>query len=69
MEAEYLAINECRQRQVIKQVRKEFPHIRVAVLSQALIVEAIDLGDLSGFVIAAQDRNSFPVSNLKGRQI
>ena len=64
MQAEDLPVDQRRQGQVVKQVREELPHVRVAILSQALVVEAVDLGDLSGLVVAAQNRDSFPVPNL-----
>lgn len=66
MQAEDLPVDERRQRQVVEQVREELPNVRVAVLSQALVVEAVDLSDLSRFVVASQDRDSFSVPNLRG---
>jgi hypothetical protein len=68
VKAEYLVINESRERQVIKQVREVLPDVRIAVLSQALIVEAIDLGDLARFVVPSEDGNALRVSDLKGNK-
>lgn len=39
--APYLVLNESSQRQVIKQVCEELPHIGVAIFAQALIIKAI----------------------------
>ena len=60
----YLAIDERCQRQVVKEVGEELPHIRIAILAQALIIEAIDLRDLAAFVIAAKDRYPITESHL-----
>lgn len=65
VQAEYLAINQCGERQEVKQVREVLPHGRVAVLSEALIVETVHLGDLTGLVVTAQDRYSLAIANLK----
>jgi len=48
----YLLLNQRRQGEEVKQVGKVLPHVGVAVLSEALVVKAIDLGDLAGLVIS-----------------
>ena len=54
--------SDCREiRELWSQLRRigeVFPHVRWAVLLIALIVEAIDLRDLPGFVVPAQDRDT-----------
>jgi hypothetical protein len=47
MEAEDLLFYNCCEWEVVEQVSEEFPHVGVTVLAQALIVETIDLSDLS----------------------
>ncbi len=47
MQTEDLVIDEGGEGQVVKQVREVFPNVSVAILSQAFVVEAVDLGDLS----------------------
>ena len=44
-----------RHGQIIKGIRKVFPHVGVAVLSQAFVVKAVDLGDLTTLVVSAED--------------
>ena len=41
VQAEDLALDDGRQRQVIEQLRELFPYVRVTVLTQALIIETI----------------------------
>mmetsp|Transcript_10748 Transcript_10748/g.29644 ORF Transcript_10748/g.29644 Transcript_10748/m.29644 type:complete len:324 (-) Transcript_10748:259-1230(-) len=50
-----------RNGQVIKQVGKEFPNVGVAVFANALVVKAVDLRDLSTFVIAANQKDAVGV--------
>jgi len=61
-----LVIDERRQGQVVKEIREEFPHVCVAVLAQALIVEAVYLRDLTALVVAAEDGDAAWVANLEG---
>ncbi len=41
MQAEDLALDHCRQGEIVKELSETFPDIGIAVLSEALIVEAI----------------------------
>lgn len=41
MQAEDGILNDCRKGQEVEQLSELFPHIRVTVLAQALIIEAI----------------------------
>ena len=47
MQAEYLVVDKCSQREVIEKICKVFPYIRIAVLSETLVVKSIYLGDLA----------------------
>jgi len=51
----YLSFNKSRQRQVVKQVGEILPHIGIAVLAQTLIVESINLCNLSTLVVTTKD--------------
>lgn len=66
MKAEDLVVDEGCEREVIEQVGEVLPDVRVAVLAQALVVETVDLCDLSRLVVAAQDGDSLGVPNLEG---
>ena len=49
VQAEDLVVDQGGEREVVEQVGEELPHVGVAVLPQALVVEAVDLRDLAGF--------------------
>lgn len=55
MKAENLILHHSRQRQVVEQIGQVLPHVSIAVLAQAFIVEAINLCDLATLVISAQN--------------
>jgi hypothetical protein len=68
VQAEGLRLDQRCQGQVVEQLREAFPDVHVAVLPRALVVEAVDLGDLPGFVVAAQDRDPVFVAHLERQQ-
>lgn len=47
VQAEYLVVDKCSQGQVIEEIREIFPDIRIAVLSETLVVESVYLGNLT----------------------
>ena len=47
MEAENLLLNDRSQGQVVKEISKILPHIGVAVFAEALVIETVNLGNLS----------------------
>ena len=65
MEAENLVVDKSRQGQIVEEVCERLPNIRVAVFAQTFVVEAIDLGDLAGFVVASQDCDTLRISDLQ----
>ena len=65
MQAEDLIVNESGQGEVIEEISEELPHIGVAVLPQAFVVEAVNLSDLAGFVVSSQDGDALGISNLE----
>lgn len=68
VEAKDGVVNRRSQWQVIKQVSEMLPDVCVSVLAQALVVKAIHLRDLPGFVVSAEDRDPLPVSNFQRNQ-
>lgn len=65
MKTEDLIVDERRQRKEVEKVGKVFPNVRVAVLAQTFIVEAINLRDLTGLMIAAKDGDTLRESNFE----
>ena len=68
MKAEDLVLDEGSEGEKVEQICKIFPDVGVAVLPQALIVEAIDLSDLARLVVTSQDSDALWVSNFEGDQ-
>ena len=65
MKAENLIFDDSCQRQVVKEVRQVLPHVGVAVLAKAFVIEAVNLGDLPALVIASEDSDPFPVAHFE----
>ena len=68
MQTKHFIFNDCSQREQVEQISEVLPHVSISVLPQALVIEAIDLGDLSRFMIASENGHSFPESNLIAHQ-
>lgn len=68
MQAEDLILNHGCQWQVIEQIGEVLPNIGIAILAEAFIVEAVDLGDLSTLMIASQNRDSVLEAHLQADQ-
>jgi hypothetical protein len=66
VKAEDLIFNQGSQRQVVEEICEIFPHIGIAVFSETLIVEAVNLGDLTRFVVTTEDGDALGVSDLEG---
>ena len=68
MQAENFLFNHSGKGKVIKEVSEVFPHIRIPVLSQTLIIETIHLCDLTWLMISTEDGNAVLVSHLQTYQ-
>lgn len=66
VETEDLVLDQCRQGEVVEEIGEVFPDGGVAVFAQAFVVETVDLGDLTGFVVAAQDGDAVWVADFEG---
>lgn len=53
--AKHFAVDDCGQGQKVKDLAAGFPDRGVAVFGLAFFVEAVDLGDLAGFVVSADE--------------
>ena len=67
MQAEYLAVYQGCQGQVVEQVSEVLPHVGIAILAEALVVEAVDLGDLPGLVVPPEDGDPAAVPDLASK--
>ena len=66
VETENLVVDQGGQRKVVEEVGKVLPDVGVAVLPEAFVIEAIDLGNLAGLVVSSKDGYALGVSNLEG---
>ena len=53
VQTEDLVINQSGEREIVEEVCEEFPYVCIAVLSEAFIVEAVDLCDLARLVVTS----------------
>lgn len=68
VDAENLVINDCSQCQIVEDLSAVAPNINRTVLSKALIVKAVDLGDLTRLVVSSDEGNSLGVSHFEGKE-
>lgn len=66
VEAEDLVVDEGGQGEVVEQVGEVLPDVGISVLAETLVVEAVDLSDLTRFVVAAEDGDALGISDLQG---
>ena len=64
MKAEDGLVNHGRERQVVKELGELAPHVGIAVLPEALVVEAVDLRDLARLVVASQNSDAVRVAHF-----
>lgn len=66
--AENPILDDRSQRQAVKHLSAVLPHIHATVLTNALVVEAINLGYLAGFVITTDEMDPARVATLERNQ-
>ena len=68
MDAEYFPIYYSGKSQVIKYCGAVPPYVYRSILSQALIIKPVDLGDLSTFVVTSNQSYSLWISDLQSEE-
>lgn len=66
VQTEDLVVDEGGQGEVVEEVCEVLPDVCVSVLSETLVVEAVDLGDLARLVVSTEDSDALRVSDLQG---
>jgi hypothetical protein len=64
-----LTVDDSADGEVVEDLGAVLPGVGVAVLSVDLIVEAVDGGDLSRFVVASEEGDSFGVFDLEAEEV
>jgi hypothetical protein len=65
VQTEDLVFNESSEGEVVEEVGEVFPHVCIAVFAKALVVEAVDLGDLARLVVTTEDGHTVAVTELE----
>jgi ActR/RegA family two-component response regulator len=68
MKTENRVINDGCKWQIIEKLSEVNPDIRVSVLTEALIVEAIDLGDLTYLVVTSENGQTILEADLESNK-
>lgn len=68
VKAEDLLVDEGGEGEVIEEICEVLPYVGVAILSETLVVEAIDLCDLTGFVVSSEDCDSLGISDFESNE-
>ena len=68
MDAENFVIDNSSEGQVVKHFCAVAPDVDGAVLAEALVVEAVDLSDLTGLVVTSDQSDAFWVAHFKSEQ-
>ncbi|KAH0485441.1 MAG: hypothetical protein KVP17_001067 [Porospora cf. gigantea B] len=68
MYTQHSITNDGCKHQIVEDFGAEPPHKRAAELSQTFVVEAVDLRNLSGLMVAANQRNPVRIPNLISQQ-
>ena len=68
VQAEDVLLDDGGQGQVVEQAGELLPNFGVTILTEALIVESIDLGDLLGLVVSTKDSDTVGITNLHANQ-
>jgi hypothetical protein len=65
MEAEDLSFDDCCEGKKVEKVGEVFPYVGVPILAKAFIIETIDLGNLTRFMVSSEDGQSVLESHFK----
>ena len=66
MNTEDLIVDDCGDGEVVENLSEGSPDIERAVLFDALVIEAVDLGDQPGLVVASEKSYSVSVAHFEG---
>lgn len=67
MNTKYFSINDSSKWEVIKNVGTVLPRVGIPVFSDYFIIESVNLGDLSGFMITSKKSNVLRISYFQAK--
>lgn len=65
VEAEDLVAHDSGEGKIVEELRKTAPNIRIAIFTQTFIIKSVNLGDLSAFMVSAQNRYPIRIPNFQ----
>ena len=68
MKAEDLVIDEGSERKIVEKVCKVLPDVGIAVFAKTLVVESVNLGDLTRFVVSSEDGDALGIADFEGNE-
>lgn len=68
MKAEDLVIDEGSERKVVEEVCKVLPDVGIAVFAKTLVVESVNLGDLTRLVVSSEDGDALGIADFEGNE-
>jgi len=68
VKTEDLVLNQGSEGEIVKEVGEGFPNVGVSILAETLVIESIDLSNLTRLVVSAEDGNAILIADLKGDQ-
>jgi hypothetical protein len=66
VETEDLVFDQGSEWEIVKEIGEVFPHVCIAIFAKTLVVKAVDLGDLSGFMVATKNSYALRIADLQG---
>lgn len=68
MQTEDLRLHQRSERKVVKEVSEDLPHIGIPVLAEALIIETVNLSDLSALMVTTENGDAIWVPDFQSNQ-
>lgn len=69
VDAQHLAFNERRDAEIVEHLGAVLPWVRISVLADDLVIEAVDSGDLTTFVVASEKCYMSWVLDLQSHEV
>jgi len=68
VKAEDLVIDEGSEGKIVEEVCKVLPDVGIAVFAKTLVVESVNLGDLTRLVVSSEDGDALGIADFEGNE-